>query len=131
MVGYLVVLQVWLVMLAMGVVARAGARPGDQQQHQVGETEDRSQFWEAVAEARSGRQQAVREERKQREEEKDGNGVKDENQFSQFQVPAANWAAEDRVFLLQKFLLNQALNTRHPPPAEAEPETPKERKVML
>ena len=124
-------MQVWLVMLAVAVVARAGARAGNQQQHQVGETEDRSQFWEAVAEARSGQQQAVREEREQSEEEEDGNGVKEENQFSQFQVPAANWAAEDRVFLLQKFLLNQALNTRHPPPPDAEPETPKERKVML
>ena len=47
--------------------------------------------------------------------------------FADFQVPAVSWqreteepVMEDRTGLLQLFLLNQALNTRHPPEQKEE-----------
>ena len=54
--------------------------------------------------------------------------------FRDFQVPVVDWElerspdtgiqpiAQDRTGLLQLFLLNQAVNTRHPPPEEPEAE---------
>merc|ERR1719412_571466 len=46
--------------------------------------------------------------------------------FADFQVPTVSWekesepVMEDRTGLLQLFLLNQALNTQHPPEPQEE-----------